>query len=233
MSPGPAGQSIPLSAARPVVATTAGEAGTGRVCFADDPIQWPESRRSTNPCEQPAVHTSDLISQFISAGQEMARASLAPAGAGGLAVWTPEAVWVTREGAILGQLVPEDIAAISRTTMPPTATPAMDAPIYRGLFVATVGRAALHAHPLYTLAVTAVGGAWTPPDHETRYAVGSVPVITSRRGIVDEVTRALEESVVVVVRGHGTYARGATLAECLRWTAMVEASAHLAWLTSK
>jgi ribulose-5-phosphate 4-epimerase/fuculose-1-phosphate aldolase len=40
----------------------------------------------------------------------------------------------------------------------------------------------------------------------------------------------LEEHLITIVAGHGTYARGGDFDECLRLTAALEASARIAWL---
>lgn len=174
----------------------------------------------------------DLIETFQDVGQAVTRAGFAFPGAGNASVWTPEALIVTREGAALDRLTAADLATISRITEPPDAAPALDAPIHRAIYVATGATAVLHAHPPHAIALSLSFNRHelVPEDLEGAHLLGRVPVVSPRRNVVEVVAGALETSAVVLVAGHGTYARGADLWECLRWTAALEASAHILWL---
>ena len=178
--------------------------------------------------------TADLTAGFLRAFQEVGRdltdAGLAFPGAGNASIWTPEAVVITREGASLGRLEASDLCRIGRTTEPPAATPAQDTPIHRAAYVATGAGAVLHAHPPYATALSFETEELAPADLEGQHRLGRVPVVSPRRSVVDLVASALERRSIVIVAGHGSYARGADLQECLSWTAALEASARILWL---
>lgn len=176
------------------------------------------------------LELANWVESFRSAGRALTEADLAPPGQGALSVWTPEALLITREGALLGSLTDADLTEIPRTTAPPAATPALDTPIHRAVYVATGAKAILHAHPPHAVALSFEGQSFVPEDHEGRHELGTVPIVSARRNIVDAVAAALERSSIVLVAGHGSYARGADFAECLRWTGILEASARLIWL---
>jgi L-fuculose-phosphate aldolase len=163
-------------------------------------------------------------------GRELHATGLVYPGAGNASVWTPEGVLITREGAWLHRLEADDLCMVGRTTTPPAAHPALDTPIHRAIYVATGAKAVLHAHPPHAVALSFGQHALLPDDLEGAHLLGRVPVVSPRRNIVEVVATALEGSPVVVVAGHGTYARGADPWECLRWTAAVEASARILWL---
>ena len=175
--------------------------------------------------------TPDQILETLQeSGRALAAAGLVFPGAGNASVWTPEAVIITREGAALDRLSPADLCRIGRTTEPPVAPPALDTPIHRAVYVTTGAKAVLHAHPPHTVALSFDRHEFLPDDLEGQHLLGRVPVVSPRRNIVEVVATALERALVVAVAGHGTYARGAELWECLRWTAALEASARIAWL---
>ncbi len=171
-----------------------------------------------------------LLDAFRDAGRALMAAGLVFPGAGNASVWTPEAVIITREGATLDRLSAADLCRVGRTTEPPIAAPALDTPIHRAIYVATGARAVLHAHPPHTVALTFARHEFVPDDIEGHHLLGRVEVVSARRNIVEVVASALERALIVIVAGHGAYARGADLSECLRWTATLEASAHIAWL---
>ncbi len=174
--------------------------------------------------------TTDLLTLFRAVGAELTATGLVHPGAGTLSVWTPEAVIITAEGARLNGLSEADLSPIARSTVPPTRHPALDAPIHRAIYVATGARAVVHAHPPYTVALSFDRAELVPLDVEGAHALGRVPVVSARRNVVEAVATALTQSPVAVVAGHGTYARGADLWECVRWTATLEASARILWL---
>jgi L-fuculose-phosphate aldolase len=173
-----------------------------------------------------------LVAQFRRAGEDLARAGLVHAGAGNLSVWTPEGIIITREAASLDRITEADLCLIGRTTMPPRATPALDTPIHRAAYTTTGAKAILHAHPPHTIALSFDRHEFLPDDLEGAHLLGRVKVVSPRRNVVGVVAEALEESLITIVAGHGTYARGADFDECLRLTATLEASARIAWLRS-
>lgn len=172
----------------------------------------------------------DVLGLFRSVGAELTAAGLVQAGTGTLSIWTPEAVIITAEGARLNGLTETDLCTIARSTVPPARHPALDAPIHRAIYVATGARAVVHAHPPHTVALSFDRTALVPLDLEGTHLLGQVPVVSARRNVVEAVAAALTDHPIVVVAGHGTYARGNDLWECLRWTAVLEASARILWL---
>jgi L-fuculose-phosphate aldolase len=98
------------------------------------------------------------------------------------------------------------------------------------VYVATGAKAILHAHPPHTVALSFDRHEFLPDHLEGAHLLGQVRVVSPRRNIVDAVAGALAGAAITIVAGHGTYARGADLWECLRWTAALEANAHIAWL---
>lgn len=176
------------------------------------------------------MNVDQALDMFRSVGCDLATAGLVHSGAGNMSVWTPEAVIITREGAALNRLGEGDLCRVGRTTMPPIAPPALDTPIHRAIYTASGARAIVHAHPPHVVALSLGMREFFPDDLEGQHLLGRVKVVSPRRNIVDVVATALEDHMITIVAGHGAYARGTDLWECLRLTAALEASAHIAWL---
>jgi L-fuculose-phosphate aldolase len=173
---------------------------------------------------------ASLLSDFRRAGADLAHLGLVVPGTGNLSVWTPEGVVVTREGAALHRLEAADLCLIARATEPPPATPAYDTPIHRAVYVRSKGRAVAHAHPRHTVARSFGLKRFEPPDLEGRHALGFVPVVSPMRSVIDVIAEALETARIVIVEGHGVYARGAELDEAVALIALLEESAAIASL---
>ena len=174
--------------------------------------------------------TDALLPDFQRAGEDLFRCGLAYPGAGNLSVWTPDGVVITREGAPLHRLQPTDLSLIARATAPPVATPSLDTPIHRAVYVMSGAKAAAHAHPAHAVALSFKQTAFEPPDLEGQHLLGHVPVVSPKRSVIELIAGALAEARVVIVEGHGCYARGGSLDECVRLCAALEASARIAWL---
>lgn len=174
--------------------------------------------------------TAVQLASFRQAGEDLWQGGLIAPGGGNLSIWTPEGVLITREEAVLHRLEEADLCLIARATDPPAAAPSLDTPIHRGIYVTAGGKAIVHAAPAHALALTFGRSFFAPPDVEGGHLLGRVPVVSPKRSVIDVIAGALVNAPIVIVEGHGSYARGATLAEAVRLSAVLEASARLAWL---
>jgi len=110
--------------------------------------------------------------------------------------------------------------------------------VHRGIYKqAARGRGAvLHCHPLYTVAASWVCDQRIPPAYnEAKDALGQTLVLESQdqEKLGEDpasIARALIENKIVAVRGHGTFALGETLDECLYLTHLLENSCHVLFL---
>ena len=110
--------------------------------------------------------------------------------------------------------------------------------VHRGIYKrATRGRSAiLHCHPVYTIAASWICGDRIPPAYnEAKDVLGHTPVLESQdqESLGEDPThiaRALVESKIVAVRGHGTFALAETLDECVYLTHLLNNSCHVLFL---
>ncbi len=91
-------------------------------------------------------------------------------------------------------------------------------------------RAVVHAHPRHAIALSFETATFVPGDLEGQLHLKEVPVVAAGPLQVEQIAAGLRNHLVVLLRGHGAYARGQTLWEALHWITALEESAHIAWL---
>lgn len=139
---------------------------------------------------------------------------------------------ITRHGSMLGRLQRGDLLEASLSGDIPRKA-SFDLPIHRAIYNQTTARAILHAHPPHALAIAFMEEAIIPPDVEGEYHLGRVPVEKGdplAEGIVLDIVEALQQSRIVIVRRHGSYAIGRSLEEAFQWTSTLEESCRVAYL---
>lgn len=143
--------------------------------------------------------------------------------------------WVTPTGACADTLRKADLIRCRvRGALPKGAS--LDAPLHQAVYAAnTEAGALLHSHCPHAVALTLGGEDYLPPDFECQHYLPRVPVLSVDYDEYVEkapalVAEALVASRVVIVRGHGVYARGKTINEAYKWTCSLELSAQTAWL---
>lgn len=144
-------------------------------------------------------------------------------------------IWVTPTGASGDTVDVEDLIAC-QPDAPPASGTSLDAALHLAVYreIDAAG-AVLHSHGPHAIALSLDGEDFVPVDFEGRLLFPCVPVLDI--GIADHVAQAparvaavMADHAIVILRGHGIYARGRTLDEAYRWNCQVEASARIAWL---
>ena len=175
----------------------------------------------------------DLIRRHLPAfqgvGQDLYAAHLITSTGGNLSVWAGGHLVITRTGAMLHRLTAEDLCVLVPDAEAVRPAPSQDTPIHQGIYRAVRAEAVVHAHPRHAIALSLDREEIVPVDLEGTHHLGRVPVVDYRGGkdVVERVSAALRDRPVVVVRGHGSYARGADLWQALQWTTVLEESAQV------
>jgi L-fuculose-phosphate aldolase len=102
--------------------------------------------------------------------------------------------------------------------------------VHRAVYARTNHAAIVHAHPPYAIAASLVMDQIVPEDSEGVMFCPLIPVVTGAPGtpdIADTIARALSTSKLVIARGHGTFAAGATLDEAYVFTSLAEHSCRV------
>lgn len=174
-----------------------------------------------------------LLQEFQQIGADLFNRGLVSSHSGNLSVRLGDNLIITRRRAQLAHLTEHDLIETAlgyndRAT--PSASNELS--VHRTLYQQTGAQAILHAHPVYTVAVSLDQNEVAPLDAEARRHLGVIPVlgdgvIDNTREIRDELAEALSEHKIVVVRGHGVFAVGQLLDETHHWASLLEESCRL------
>ena len=164
-------------------------------------------------------------------GSDLYRLALVSSHGGNLSVRAGTEMWITGTGKMLGRLQPRHISLVltdGRFEGPP---PSSDTVLHTAIYALTGAGAVVHAHPRHAIALSFEGGErFIPEDLESAHFLKEVPIIDQGPNQVAQIASALRASLVVLLRGHGAYARGQTLWEGLHWITALEESAQVALL---
>ncbi len=108
--------------------------------------------------------------------------------------------------------------------------------VHREVYKNTGFHAVVHAHPPFSVAASLVKDEIVPEDCEGKMFCPVIPVVEGAPGsreIADNVAGALRISRLVIVRGHGTFAAGATLDEVFVLTSLCEHACRVIALKKK
>ena len=154
---------------------------------------------------------------------------------GNISVRKGKRFWVTPTGACADTLRETDLVCC-RLEGPVPKGASLDARLHQSVYAASPeAGAVVHSHCPHAVALTLNGEDYLPPDFEGQLYMPRVPVLSvDYSAYVDEapglVAQALVKARVVIVRGHGVYARGGSLDEAYKWTCSLELSARTTWL---
>lgn len=170
----------------------------------------------------------EILRDFQEVGGDLYRLGLVSSHGGNLSVRSGHDLWITGTGTMLGRLKDRHIACVfadGRHTGPP---PSSDTIVHQTVYAMTGATAVAHAHPRHATALSFDGGPFVPLDYEGAYFLKEVPVIPMGPQQVEAIAMALQAHLVVILQGHGAYARGGNLWEALHWLTALEESAEIA-----
>ena len=171
---------------------------------------------------------------FREVGEDLFAQGLISATAGNFSLRAGEGFWITKSGVRKNRLRPEDLlfAGLEPDEKRDRGA-SVELVIHREVYKKTDAGAIVHAHPRMTVALSLHEEAIRPADHEGRLVLGEVPVLRPKSvSASPEAARAVAEGLsrhpVVVLKGHGAFARGRDLVEAYaRLTVLEEAAAIL------
>ena len=107
--------------------------------------------------------------------------------------------------------------------------------VHRSIYKLTPASAIVHAHPSYAVALSFTQREIVPCDMEGNLMFAKVPVLgwemTVKPGeLAEEISGALKDHKIVLVRGHGSFATGQLLEEAYHYTTALEESCRLLYL---
>ncbi len=177
--------------------------------------------------------TDSLYQAFLEVGQDLFAQGLISATAGNFSVREGAGLWITKSGVRKNRLSRDDLLFVGLEPDPGRDRGAsVELVIHRAIYRATDAGAIVHAHPRTAVALSLSLNAIHPRDLEGRLLLGEVPVLDpTTKSASEEAARAvaegLKEHPLVMLRGHGAFARGRDLFAAYARLTVLEESAQI------
>lgn len=210
-----------------------------RICLADRPPAClcsqnghaPDARRTDArlPYNRPVAELFPTLPlrTFQEVGRDLYHLALVTSHGGNLSVRDASAMWITGTNTMLGRLEQRHIARVLPDGSHTGPAPSTDTLLHAAIYALTGAGAVVHAHPRHAIALSFDTACFVPGDLEGQLHLKEVPVIEPGPSEIEALAAALQSHVVVLLRGHGAYARGGTLWEALHWITALEESAQI------
>lgn len=171
-----------------------------------------------------------ILHDLREVGRDLYRLGLVSSRGGNLSVRDGHAIFITGAGAMLGRLRARDVSRALPDGAHDPPPPSSDTVLHWTIYATTDAGAVAHAHPRHAVALSFGRDRFTPEDAEGRIHLREAPVVAPGPLQEQQLAEALREARVAILRGHGAYARAASLWDALHWLTALEESAHVAWL---
>lgn len=171
--------------------------------------------------------TFDLLRDI---GRDLFLRGLISSHAGNISVRAGRKVYITRRASMLGRLVPSDMVEIDLEQKDANILMASsELAVHRAIYEQTSALSVVHAHPPYATLLSLFNDELIPVDSEGSYLFKKVPVVSVEKTIGSTesshiVSEALRDYRIVLMRGHGSFARGDMLEEAYMYTSSLESS---------
>jgi len=154
---------------------------------------------------------------------------------GNLSLRSGGSIYITRHGARLEDLRPDDVVEVPLEG--PSSLDAIASSeilLHRAVYLNGAQHLAIvHTHSLYATAASYFLDELKPLDVESAYVLRSIPIVEGPAGsakLAERVAEALKDHHAVVVRGHGVFTAAKVMDVAYRYACLVERSAMLWFL---
>ena len=169
-----------------------------------------------------------ITSQFQEVGRDLFTRGLVSSHTGNLSIRLGDNLIITRRGSQLGCLQEQDLietGIFKNDRATPLAS--TELAVHRAIYQATSVLAVIHAHPPHSIALSMKEREIVPSSTEGYNTIAEVPVLgwgmdVKPGGMADIIAEALKERRIIMVHGHGTFARGQLLEEAFNYTTALE-----------
>jgi L-fuculose-phosphate aldolase len=168
---------------------------------------------------------------FRDMGRDIFLRGLISSHAGNISIRRGNSIFITRRASMLGQLKPTDIIEVGlERTDAHILMASSEFVVHRAIYANTSALSVVHAHPPYATLLSMTEDELIPIDSEGSYLFKRVPVVSLEKTIgsaeaAQVVSEHLKDYKIVLMRGHGSFARGDMLEEAYMLTSSLESSA--------
>jgi L-fuculose-phosphate aldolase len=171
----------------------------------------------------------ELYELFANTGRDLFLTGAVSTHGGNLSVRHGDSITITRRGAMLGGLTPDDLVTTRMAACELDEGCSRELVVHRAIYEATDAAAIVHAHPIHTIHRSLISDVIEPADSEGKLVLGAVPVLAPAETIASpEAAAMLAETLpgrpVAVLRSHGPFAVGATMEEAFYHVSALEVS---------
>lgn len=164
-------------------------------------------------------------------GRDLFLRGLISSHAGNISLRIGQKICITRRGSMLGRITESDLVDVDLAAPDSHVLRASsEIVVHRAIYRNTSALAVVHAHPPYATLLSMVSEELIPIDSEGSYLFKKVPVVSVEKTVGSQesaelVSEALKDYRIVMLRGHGSFARGDVLEDAYMLTSSLEASA--------
>ena len=168
---------------------------------------------------------------FRDIGRDIFLRGLISSHAGNMSVRQGEKMLITRRASMLGRLKEGDIIEVGiEKNDAHVLMASSEFVVHKAIYRNTSALAVVHAHPPYATLLSMTSDELIPIDSEGSYLFKRIPVVSLEKTIGSEeasriVSDHLRDYKIVLMRGHGSFARGDMLEEAYMLTSSIESSA--------
>lgn len=171
---------------------------------------------------------ANIMRDLQDCGRDLYQLALVTSHGGNLSVRDHAGIWITGTGTMLGRLHERHISHVAPDGRHDGPPPSSDTILHQTIYAVSGANAVVHAHPRHAIALSFETDCFVPGDLEGQLHLKDIPVIEAGPHATEQIAHALTSRLVVILRGHGAYARGGSLWEALHWVTALEESAHIA-----
>jgi len=176
-----------------------------------------------------------MFEQFKQIGRDIFLRGLISSHAGNMSARVMDRIYITRKSSMLGRLQQKDVIELKLgqdNVQAPMAS--SELVVHTAIYHNTSALAIVHVHPPYATLLSMLRDEIIPVDVEGRYLFTKIPVVTPDQAIgSDESARLVSERLkdykIVLIRGHGSFAKGETLEEAFMYTTSLESTSFFLW----
>lgn len=171
------------------------------------------------------------FSAFRDIGRDIFLRGLISSHAGNMSIRQGNRILITRRASMLGQLKEGDIIEVGiERNDAHVLMASSEFVVHKAIYMNTSALSVVHAHPPYATLLSMTADDLIPVDSEGSYLFKRVPVVSLEKTIGSEessriVSEYLKDYRIVLMRGHGSFARGDMLEEAYMLTSSLESSA--------
>jgi len=173
------------------------------------------------------------MEDVITYGRKMVAQGLTYASMGNISKRVGKDIIISRKGAMLDEM--DGALTLMELDGPVNPDASSDFPIHRAIYLQTDAQAILHGHSPYAVAVslTERSRSIKPLEYESRMLLPNIPIIKPNENKEDlgvDIAKAMSKGLACIVKGHGPYAVGKTVAEAFTALAIIEHACRVKFL---